>query len=126
VIATCGLTGFVASRFRQRRELTRPSALLAALVAAQVTLGALDVLSSLDVIVNSVHVVCGSLGLTTSLVMTLRSWRNAFTTARWVREPTGSGPEPAPSTSRSFGSPVGRSAAEGSGFRLESDRGARV
>ena len=38
----------------------------------------LTVLSRLNVAINSAHVVCGALVLTTSLVMTLRSWRIAF------------------------------------------------
>ena len=46
-----------------------------ALVAIQVTLGALTVLSRRDPWINSVHVVCGALVLTTSLVITLRCWR---------------------------------------------------
>jgi hypothetical protein len=50
-----------------------------ALVATQVTLGALTVLTRRDVWINSVHVVCGALVLTTSLVLTLRSWRVRFT-----------------------------------------------
>ena len=64
----------VRSRHRDRRELMRPAALLVALVAAQVTLGALTVLSRRDPLLNSLHVVCGALVLTTSLVITLRSW----------------------------------------------------
>jgi hypothetical protein len=32
-------------------------------------------------VINSVHVVCGALVLTTSLVLTLRSWRGAFAAA---------------------------------------------
>jgi heme A synthase len=64
--------------------LTRPAFLLAALVAAQVTLGAFTVLSGLHVAVNSAHVVCGALVLTTSLVITLRSWRIRFAEASAV------------------------------------------
>jgi cytochrome c oxidase assembly protein subunit 15 len=60
---------------RGRQELTRPAALLVALVCIQVTLGALTVLTRRDVWINSVHVVCGALVLTTSLVLTLRTWR---------------------------------------------------
>jgi heme A synthase len=37
-----------------------PAALLPALVAVQVTLGALTVLSGRDVWINSLHVVCGA------------------------------------------------------------------
>jgi len=65
---------------RGRRELTRPAALILALVAVQVTLGALTVLSRRDVSINSAHVVVGALVLATSLVITLRSWRPALTT----------------------------------------------
>jgi cytochrome c oxidase assembly protein subunit 15 len=63
---------------RGRRELTRPAALLLALVAVQVTLGGLTVLSRRDIWINSLHVVCGALVLTTSLVLTLRTWRVKF------------------------------------------------
>jgi heme a synthase len=67
------------TRRRDRRELTGPASLLIALVAAQVTLGALTVLSRRDMWINSFHVVCGALVLTTSLVLTLRTWRGKFT-----------------------------------------------
>ena len=68
----------VRSHYRDRRELMRPAALIVALVALQVTLGALTVLSRRDPWINSFHVVCGALVLTTSLVITLRSWRGSF------------------------------------------------
>ena len=48
----------------------------------QVTLGALTVLSRRDLWINSFHVVCGALVLTTSLVLTLRSWRGSFARRR--------------------------------------------
>ena len=60
------------------RELTRPATLLVALVAVQIALGAMTVLTRRDVWINSVHVVCGALVLTTSLVLTLRTWRAKF------------------------------------------------
>ena len=41
-------------------------------------LGAFTVLSRRDIWINSLHVVCGALVLTTSLVITLRSWRVKF------------------------------------------------
>ena len=63
---------------RRHRELTRPAALLLVLVAVQVTLGGVTVLSQRDVWVNSLHVVCGALVLATSLVLTLRTWRVRF------------------------------------------------
>jgi len=71
-------SAYVWSRHRERRELTRPAALLPALVAMQVALGALTVLSQRNPWINSFHVVGGALVLTTSLVLTLRSWRVRF------------------------------------------------
>jgi cytochrome c oxidase assembly protein subunit 15 len=62
----------------QRRELRRPSILLLVLVAIQITLGALTVLSGKQFIVNSLHVVTGAAVLGTSLVLTLRAHRPWF------------------------------------------------
>jgi heme a synthase len=76
-----GSVTYVRTRHPQQRDLTRPALLLLALVAIQVTLGALTVLSARDPWINSVHVVCGALVLTTSLVLTLRSWRTQFAIA---------------------------------------------
>ena len=79
---------------RGRPDLTRPAALIVGLVVVQVTLGALTVLTRRDVAINSAHVVCGALVLTTSLVITLRSWRTKFADVRLkpdttiVRAPT--------------------------------------
>jgi cytochrome c oxidase assembly protein subunit 15 len=75
VLAT---VGHVFYHHRRRSELTRPGAAIVALVAVQVTLGALTILSRRDVWINSAHVVCGALVLATSLVLTLRSWRVRF------------------------------------------------
>jgi len=63
---------------RGNSALVGPAGLLVLLVAIQVTLGALTVLSRRNVWINSVHVVCGALVLGTSLVLTLRSWRARF------------------------------------------------
>ena len=63
---------------RERRELTRPATVILLLVGAQVTLGALTVLSRRDIWINSVHLVCGALVLATSIVITLRSWQVRF------------------------------------------------
>ena len=79
-LATVTLAGYVWSHHRGRRELIRPATLILALVATQVTLGAFTVLTGRDVWINSFHVVCGALVLTTSLVLTLRSWRVRFDT----------------------------------------------
>jgi cytochrome c oxidase assembly protein subunit 15 len=63
---------------RDRRELTRPATLILLLVATQVTLGALTVMTKRDIWINSVHLVCGALVLATSIVITLRSWQARF------------------------------------------------
>ncbi len=76
VLAT---SGHIWYHHRGRRELTRPATLIVALVAVQVTLGALTVLSQRDVWINSVHLVCGALVLATSIVITLRSWQVRIT-----------------------------------------------
>ena len=83
VLAT---SGHIWSHHRGRREVTRPASLLVGLVIVQVLLGALTVLSRRDVWINSLHVVCGALVLATSLVLTLRSWREEFAGTR-VAEP---------------------------------------
>jgi cytochrome c oxidase assembly protein subunit 15 len=79
-------TAFILWRGRDRARphpaFTRPAALLLALVAVQITLGALTILSRRDMWINSVHVVCGALVLTTSLVLTLRTWRVKFADAK--------------------------------------------
>ena len=72
------MAGVVWRHHRQRPELMRPALLLVALVAVQVTLGALTVLSRRDPWINSFHVLGGALVLTTSLVIALRTWRFAF------------------------------------------------
>jgi cytochrome c oxidase assembly protein subunit 15 len=76
--AVLGLFASVRARYRDRSELMRPAILLVALVTVQVTLGALTVLSLRDPWINSFHVVCGALVLTTSLVVTLRMWHSAI------------------------------------------------
>ena len=77
-LAIFATTTSIWSRARDRREFTRPAGLLLALVATQVTLGALTVLSGRDPWINSFHVVCGAMVLATSLVLTLRTWRSAI------------------------------------------------
>jgi cytochrome c oxidase assembly protein subunit 15 len=76
--AIAAAAGHVWAHHPERTELTRPSLLLLALVAIQVTLGALTVLSGRQVWINSLHLVGGALVLTTSLVLTLRTWRVRF------------------------------------------------
>ncbi len=76
------VAGHIWYRHEDRDELTRPATLIVFLVATQVTLGALTVLTARNVWINSVHVVCGALVLTTSLVITLRCWQERFATQR--------------------------------------------
>ena len=83
-VAVLALWAHIRRRHRARPELVRPATLLLALVAVQISLGALTVLSARDVWINSLHVVCGALVLTTSLVVALRSWRAKFPDAVWV------------------------------------------
>jgi len=80
-VLVIGSVVYVKTQHAAQRELTRPATLMLALVTIQVTLGALTVLSARDPWINSVHVVCGALVLTTSLVVTLRSWRTRFAAA---------------------------------------------
>lgn len=80
VVALIATAAHVWYHHRARTELTRPAALVLALVTVQVTLGALTVLSRREVWINSLHLVCGALVLTTSLVLTLRAWRVRFET----------------------------------------------
>lgn len=83
-LAILATAGHVWYHHRDQPRLTRPATLLVALVMVQVTLGALTVLTQRDVWINSIHLVCGALVLTTSLVLTLRSWRIRFATSREV------------------------------------------
>jgi heme a synthase len=81
LVVVLGIVATFASawpRRRDRRGLAGAAALLIALAAVQVTLGALTILSQRDVWINSFHVVFGALVLTTSLVLTLRTWREEF------------------------------------------------
>lgn len=70
---------YIWDRHGERRDFTRPLWLLILLVATQVTLGALVVLSGKQPIINTLHVATGASVLATSLVLTLRSFRPRFT-----------------------------------------------
>jgi cytochrome c oxidase assembly protein subunit 15 len=78
VLAT---TSHVFFHHGRRAELRRPAILLLVLLALQITLGALTVLSHKQFIINSLHVVNGALVLVTSLVLTLRAHRFRFADA---------------------------------------------
>ena len=79
--------GHVFYHHRSRRELVRPSVLLLLLVGAQITLGALTVLSGKHYIINSLHVVTGASVLVTSLVLALRVHRTRVETGDATGEP---------------------------------------
>jgi cytochrome c oxidase assembly protein subunit 15 len=68
----------IARQYADRPELTRPAWLLLALIAVQITLGALVVLTGKHVLINTLHVATGALVLGTSLLMTLRTFRVRF------------------------------------------------
>ena len=70
--------GHVLYHHRDRAELRRPALLLLGLLAVQITLGALTVLSGKHYVINSLHVVTGAMVLGTSLVLTLRAGRPRF------------------------------------------------
>ena len=74
-LAIVAVAGHVFYHHRRRRELVRPASLLLVLVASQVTLGALVVLTGRHEIINSAHLANGALVLVTSLVLTLNSSR---------------------------------------------------
>ena len=63
---------------RQRREFMRPAVLMVLFVCSQATLGAFVVLSSLQPVINTAHVVNGALVLGTSVVLTLRVYRHGI------------------------------------------------
>jgi cytochrome c oxidase assembly protein subunit 15 len=77
-LAVAATLAVVVVKHRRERALVVPALLLDGLVMMQMALGALTVLSRRDPWINSAHVVCGALVLTTSLVLTLRAWRPAI------------------------------------------------
>ena len=79
--AILATTVHVRLHHRSRRDLVGPAMLLVVLVALQITLGAFVVWSALQPIVNTLHVVNGALVLGTSLVLTLRTYRNRLVTS---------------------------------------------
>jgi len=73
-LSVVSTAAYIWRRHTDRVELANPALKLIIFTVFQVTLGALTVLSQRQVWINSLHVVCGALVLTTSLVITLRSW----------------------------------------------------
>jgi cytochrome c oxidase assembly protein subunit 15 len=82
-IVTVLILALVAHVLRWHRgdsSIRRPAALMAVLVLIQVTLGAFVVLTGLQPVVNTAHLVNGALLLATSVVLSLRShWRSIVT-----------------------------------------------
>ena len=70
ILATAG---HVFYHHRRSGALVRPSVLLLLLLAAQITLGALTILTARHYVINSLHVVTGASVLVTSLVLALRA-----------------------------------------------------
>jgi cytochrome c oxidase assembly protein subunit 15 len=92
LLVICGIVATAAEVWRHHRgrpDLMRPALLLVLLVCSQATLGALVVLSGLQPVINTAHVVNGALVLGTSLVLTLRVHKHA---AVQITEPRRSRP----------------------------------
>ncbi|HXO18292.1 MAG TPA: COX15/CtaA family protein [Thermoanaerobaculia bacterium] len=79
VVALAVLTTATAvlRRHRGERTLALPALAMVGIVAVQISLGALVVLTRRAVLPNTVHVATGASLLATSLVLTLQSWRLA-------------------------------------------------
>jgi cytochrome c oxidase assembly protein subunit 15 len=117
VLSVAATSGHIWYHHRHRPELTRPATLILLLVAVQVTLGALTVLTRRDIWINSIHLVCGALVLATSIVITLRSWQVRFAEAIQRR------PETANATSGDVRSPRLQTDPD---IRLRADLGSRT
>jgi cytochrome c oxidase assembly protein subunit 15 len=78
VLAAVAVTATRVWSHANRTELARPAFALVMLVCVQIALGASVVLTGLQPIINTAHVVNGALVLGTSLVLTLRSFKPVF------------------------------------------------
>jgi cytochrome c oxidase assembly protein subunit 15 len=76
VLSVLSTASYIWRRHTERVELAQPALKLIIFTVFQATLGALTVLSHRQVWINSLHVVGGAVVLTTSLVITLRSWQS--------------------------------------------------
>jgi len=72
---TLGTSLYIWRWHRSRRELVSPTLAVLTFILIQIALGAATVLSARQPLINSLHVVGGALVLTTSLILTLRSWQ---------------------------------------------------
>ena len=77
LVAIIAVVSYVRRHYRKNPALARPAAMLLLLVSVQVTLGAFVIISGLQPIINTAHLVNGALVLATSVVLTLRT--------RWAR-----------------------------------------
>jgi cytochrome c oxidase assembly protein subunit 15 len=102
LLAVAATAGLVLGRQRRERTLAIPALGMSLLVLAQITLGALVVLTRKAVVPNTVHVATGAALLATSLTLTLESWRMVHL-GRLARAAASEGGE----------SPVGRGEAAG-------------
>lgn len=66
---------YIWRRHTDRSELASPALLMMIFIVIQITLGAITIITARQPLINSLHVVGGALVLTTSLVITLRSWK---------------------------------------------------
>jgi len=80
-VAVLATAIYIWRRDINRVELANPALKLVLLTILQLILGALTIITGRNPWINSVHVVCGALVLTTSLVITLRCWRDRFADA---------------------------------------------
>jgi cytochrome c oxidase assembly protein subunit 15 len=94
LVAIVAVASYVRRHYGRNPALARPAVMMLLLVAVQVTLGAFVIISGLQPIINTAHLVNGALVLATSVVLTLRTC--------WVRLSAGAratsagGPLPAP------------------------------
>ena len=127
-IAVLSTAIYIWRRYTDRVELAQPALILVLLTIVQVTLGALTIITARNPWINSVHVVCGALVLTTSLVITLRSWRTKFAThtVRPTAFAEATAVEKPNTTAVADNTSVADNAPAIGGVRLQPDQGSRV
>jgi cytochrome c oxidase assembly protein subunit 15 len=89
-LAILATASHVLYHHRGRRELVRPALLLVLFLSMQVTLGAFVVWSGMNPLINTAHVVNGTLVLGASLVLSLRSFQGSTVPAFYGSEVRGS------------------------------------
>ena len=78
---------YIWSRHTDRWELVRPVSLLILILALQVALGALVILTGKQPVINTLHVAGGAIVLATSVILTLRVYRVRFSAAAGTAGP---------------------------------------